>query len=595
MTEETATIPPPEPPAIPEISLDVFETRLIALRELHESPKNPRRFYAGMEELSASIRRDGLRIAIVARPRLEGGGYEIAAGARRFRAAKMAGLEVVPVQVRDLTDAQLIDYLAFENDHRKDFNELERAQGWRLWMEENAADIPDLIEARGLKPAYVYKTLKLLEAISEAQEAYVYGKIKVGHLEQIARIPAAKGQRLALRACEPPEFDPEKVLTTRELKVWIAKNLHTSLLEAPFSVADPTLTAAGACEPCPHRLGNAPDFDPDEDLPHMCMRRECFDDKVKAHVNTVVRAVLEGRKDLVLVSELGGAKPDGMLPKGDWYEARSGEASAKAAFVVEGPRIGREIRVVVQERIPEPVTPAPPAPAAVRPPAKRKKSAAESEQARLDQEARDREFREQQETQERERQQREKQLKTEAATRLEILTATLKRVEWPPKREDIARLISHTIGEDVIAGLPENLDDMLAEIFGVKDYRFVDLSVLPEDQLARLAVLMTLADDFDHFALSHGCDPLHAAAKRYGVDVEKIRRQAMEAEGGTREEVATRKTSIKKLPVLNQAKKPAPKKAPAVQHLPALLNKNKGKKAAPKSAPKKAAKKGGKK
>jgi ParB/RepB/Spo0J family partition protein len=551
----TTTEPIDTTPVAPPFALEGFETQAIAIRDLHESPKNPRRYFSqkGLEELAASIRVNDVRVALVARPRLEGGGYELAAGHRRYRAAKIAGAEYVPVQVRDLTDAQLVDWLAFENGNREDFNALEEASGWLLWMDENVADVPALIEKTGLKPAYVYGRLKLLEAIPEAQRAFMDGKIKIAHLEDLARIPSPRDQRAALKALEPANWeDPEKIMTTREFKAWIKKNLHADLTQAPFSRTDPTLAPKmGACGPCPHRLGNAEDFDPANDMPEMCMQAECYEQKVIAHTSAAMASL---RGSVVFVSEMARTKGDGVLPKGDWHESLNA-SGGKDALIVEGPRMGRRIRVVVQERIPA-ATPAPPAPAPwvdkgpgfLQPPAR--------SQAEIDAEEAD--LREQDERWQREQEEQRKQRAAEKQTRIAIARALLDKVKWPPRKEDVLAMVE----ESSLAEVPEMLEEIMQHEFGVR--AFPDFDLLSDAQAARLVVLLAIMNDFDEWSLNHGCDALHAAAKRYGVDVAKIRDKAKEAEGGTRKEV------LKKLPALGEKPKAAPaKKAAAKKSVPA--------------------------
>lgn len=115
-TEPIATIPP----ALPG------ELKMAALDELHESPKNPRTYFAPgpLAELAESIKASGVRVPLIVRARLEGGGYEIGAGHRRFRAAKLAGVSHVPVLARDMSDVEFQKVLSFDNLQREDVQEM---------------------------------------------------------------------------------------------------------------------------------------------------------------------------------------------------------------------------------------------------------------------------------------------------------------------------------------------------------------------------------------------------------------------------------------------------------------------------------------
>jgi ParB family chromosome partitioning protein len=541
--------------------------------ELHEHPKNPRRYFAEgpLEELAESIRKGGIRTPLIVWPRLEGSGYWILAGARRSRAAKLAGLKALPCLVKDCSEQEALEILTFENAQREDCHALEEAAGFRAYMEEALADVPDVAAKAGKSSSFVYGRLKLLDAIDEAQRACWDGIITPNHLERIAR-RTPSDQRKALQHCQPPSWDTEQRVSVRDLVEWMQKNLDLNLRDAPFSRdSEDLLPSAGSCAACPHRLGNAPDFDPVNDHPDACTRRECYGEKLAAHIEAERARVSAFTPDLVLVSELPNAKSrlPGVLYS-DWREASGG--LGKAALVVEGPRAGRLIRVYVQERIAPAAPVATPAAPAAKPP---KKSAAEIESERARREEEDRQFREEQERQARAREDREKKLKAEMGIRLAILTEILKRVQWPPRKEDLARLLPH----DLLAELPDALDPVVAEVCGAGQ-RFVVWADLPDAQFAKLCVLAVLADDLDDLAIGHGCDALHAAAKRYGVDVQAIRKRAMEAEGGTRKEV------VAKLPTLGQTGKAA-----KAAHLPALKKSAAAKKAPAKKAAKPAPKK----
>jgi hypothetical protein len=181
---------------------------------------------------------------------------------------------------------------------------------------------------------------------------------------------------------------------------------------------------------------------------------------------------------------------------------------------------------------------------------------------------------------EEERKQREKEreqrIRTEKALRKRTLVAILSGIDsWSPRREDVLRLLDASMLED----LPADLDDLLQGAGVAPGHRYIDFAKLTDAQAHRLLLIVACADDFDDLALGAGCDKLNATAKRYGVNVEAIRKQGMEAEGGTRREV------VGKLPVLGQSpKKSAPAKKKAPQHLPALLKKKAKKVATKKKA-----------
>lgn len=535
-----------------------YELRACRLDELHESPKNPRTYFpeGPLEELAASIRASGVRVPLMGRPRIEGPGIEIGAGHRRFRAAKSAGVSHVPVLVRDMSDLEFAELLAFENGNREDLNVVEQAQAWRMWIDETLGDVAAICQKTGLKQGVVYARLKLLDAVEEARRACIDGRIRSNHLLLIARIPKASDQRTALAYCLPPEWDPDReVVSVRELAEWIKKNLQLSLTDAPFDRGQiyEQASEAGACGVCPHRVGNFPDYDPAQDFADTCTFPACFEEKVKAHIALRLAA----DPALLKISPRGPMVGTDVLYPNDWHEVQ-GQGGAPAIFVA-GPRAGHEIRVLVQERLTQKPGPASPA-AAPPPPTGPAPKPPKPTKADLDGEAEERRAREAEETRRAEEQRQADELaKQELAIRLRIFGAVLEKVIWPPRPEDVAA----AMGDDWIADLPEALDGLL-EQHGLQN--FESIQNLSGTQVARLLLFSSLDREFDEFYLRHACDKLNAAAKHYGVDAAKIRAEM--AASAKPPKSATRKEVVKKLPALGSAsskKAPAKKAAPAAK------------------------------
>ena len=107
-----------------------FQT--LALTDIHESTTNPRRIFdeSKLAELAESLRTQGLIQPITVRPNSEG--YEIVAGARRFRAAHLAEMDEIPVRIVQLSDEQALEWQLIENSQRVDVHPYEEAQGLRF-------------------------------------------------------------------------------------------------------------------------------------------------------------------------------------------------------------------------------------------------------------------------------------------------------------------------------------------------------------------------------------------------------------------------------------------------------------------------------
>jgi ParB/RepB/Spo0J family partition protein len=173
---------------------------VIPIAQLHESPLNPRKHYDadGLKELAASLKETGQLEALLVRPMngRSAGGYEIASGHRRFRAAKLAGLTQLEAKVQDLDDRALIEILNIANLQRHDLTPLDEAAGFKLLMEKAGYDVAKLAARIGLSTKYVYDRLKLLQLIPELKKYLEQGTITAGHAILLARLKPADQKRV---------------------------------------------------------------------------------------------------------------------------------------------------------------------------------------------------------------------------------------------------------------------------------------------------------------------------------------------------------------------------------------------------------------
>lgn len=201
----TATATPPRAAA----SIPVDAVLRIRLAELHESPLNPRASYnvRALGELRDSLLSAGQLTPIIVRPR-KTGGYELAAGHRRYRAAKLAcesspegakyrGLDQLTAVVRDLDDRTFIEVLNIENLQRDDLHPLEEATGFRQLMEQAGYDVAKIAARIGRSTKYVYDRIKLLQLVPEARRMFLAGEFEAGHAIILARLNPEE-QKLAI-------------------------------------------------------------------------------------------------------------------------------------------------------------------------------------------------------------------------------------------------------------------------------------------------------------------------------------------------------------------------------------------------------------
>jgi ParB family chromosome partitioning protein len=158
-------------------------------------------------ELADNIRQHGVLQPVLVRP-LPGdkdGFFELVAGARRYRASKLAGRETIPATVRELTDTRCLELQLIENLQRADVHELDEARGYAALMQlqPDTYTVEILAEQIGRSEKYVYARLRLIQLIQEAQEAFYIGRLSVAHAFEIARLQPLCG------ACENEALDIE--------------------------------------------------------------------------------------------------------------------------------------------------------------------------------------------------------------------------------------------------------------------------------------------------------------------------------------------------------------------------------------------------
>ena len=166
--------------------------RMIALDELHESPRNPRRHFdeGKLQELADNLGKVGVLNPLLVRPNANG--YEIAAGHRRFRAAQLAQLDEVPCLIRPLTDEQFMEVLTIENLQREDVHPLDEAKGYEALMAAPYQIDVERIASRVRRSVkYIYDRVKLLTLSKEAQALFWSGMIEAGHAILLARLTPA--------------------------------------------------------------------------------------------------------------------------------------------------------------------------------------------------------------------------------------------------------------------------------------------------------------------------------------------------------------------------------------------------------------------
>jgi len=189
---------------IPEVEVSERDRESITELEIVQvvpNPNQPRKEFdqVRLEELALSIKEHGIVQPIVVRPK--GKSYEIVAGERRWRAAKLAGLAKVPALVREFSEAETMEIALIENLQREDLNPLEEAEAYRLLMDSFQLTQEDLARRLGKSRSQVANTLRLLQLAPMARQEVRAGRLSMGHAKVLLGVadPETQG-RLAIKA-----------------------------------------------------------------------------------------------------------------------------------------------------------------------------------------------------------------------------------------------------------------------------------------------------------------------------------------------------------------------------------------------------------
>ena len=357
------------------------EYRSVPITALAESATNPRKRFdaTSLEELAASFKTQGILAPLLVRELAESR-YEVVAGARRLRAAKLAELERLPVRVVKLSDAEAIEAQCVENLQREDIHPLEEALGFKSLLElgEPSYTIATIASRAGKSEAYVYGRIRLTDLIPPARRGFSEEpRSAIGHALLIAKLPASQQQEAvaaAFRGQWTSEGNSQVLIPVRELASWIESNILLHLASATFDKQDETLVPeAGSCTNCPKRTGFNKLLFPDV-RKDSCTSPDCF----RAKIDSSVRKTLETKPQLIQISAAWNSREGAPLGRNQYVELeikkpKANGASTKLsanqkpcekmaeAIVMDGGKRGQVVKVCADPacRIHHPNTPSP--------------------------------------------------------------------------------------------------------------------------------------------------------------------------------------------------------------------------------------------
>jgi len=235
----------------------------VPLDAIGHNPYQPRKTFDDDElaSLADSIRTHGVLQPLVVRP--AGAGYQLIAGERRLRAAQRAGLSAIPVRVVDFNDQQVLEAALAENIQRSDLNPIEKAQGFKDYLDRFGMKQEQLAERLGIDRTTISNLLGLLNLPAEVQDWVRVGQLTLGHAKVLKGLHDA-GRQVALA------------------KETIAKNLSVHALE---QLAKEQKSAAAAA------AGDGPAKVAVEKTAHV----QAIEDELRQRLATRVQIKLKGK------------------------------------------------------------------------------------------------------------------------------------------------------------------------------------------------------------------------------------------------------------------------------------------------------------
>jgi len=228
-----------------------MENQTIKVATAYESDTNPRGTeFEGKEfdELVASIKEKGVIVPVIVRLKgrtVEPEYYEIVAGNRRFRAAKIAQLEDIPARIMTLTDDEAKEVQIIENLQRSDIHPIEEGMSFRKLVEDSHYEVASIAAKVGKPEGYIRQRLFLTNLSAKPAAAYRAGKIVDGIAVLIAKLSA--GDQVAALKEVTESYRPVSV---KDLKVWIEEHIYSPISRQPWLGDEKMEKIVGLCVEC---------------------------------------------------------------------------------------------------------------------------------------------------------------------------------------------------------------------------------------------------------------------------------------------------------------------------------------------------------
>jgi ParB family chromosome partitioning protein len=229
------------PARTPVVSIEARadDAQTLAVDVIDPNPFQPRRLFQAerLEELAQSIRSNGIIQPLVVRK--SGDRYQLVAGERRWRAAKLAAVSHVPVVIQQIPDERLLEVTLIENIQREDLNPIETAVAFNRMMSELSLDAEEIGQRTGKDRTTIVNSVRLLQLPQDLQQLVAERRLSAGHARCLLSLPTPDLQREVAERSVAQEWSVRQMERTTQRMVEDRKPKHVDEVET-----DPNVKAA---------------------------------------------------------------------------------------------------------------------------------------------------------------------------------------------------------------------------------------------------------------------------------------------------------------------------------------------------------------
>lgn len=249
-----------------------------------------------LQELAEDIRKHDMLSPVTVRPAANGR-YQLVIGDRRYRAAHLIGMAVLPALIRELTDEEMLELQLAENLQREDPHPLHEAQAVSL-LQASGKSIEDISLRMGKSKAWVYNRIKIAQLIDPVQEVFLADKISFTEALEIAAIAADSQQRFFERNLKHWQDENFALYNIRSM----LSQYHCNLSKAPFDTKNKKLVAdAGACTRCPFNSATLKSLFPELAQQATCSKKTCYESKCLAQLTLTLQKEISNQQPAALI------------------------------------------------------------------------------------------------------------------------------------------------------------------------------------------------------------------------------------------------------------------------------------------------------